>query len=165
MSTKILSSKTILAGLTLACLAWLAPATGALAEDPVRSFDDLVPVEGARVHMAYINPDADFGVFKRVAMLDPFVAFRSNWQRDQNRSRSRNIRAGDVERIKTDVAALFREVFIERLEAAGFEIVNEVGEDVLVLRPAIIDMDLTAPDTMRGGRSRTYTATTGAATL
>jgi hypothetical protein len=33
------------------------------------------------------------------------------------------------------------------------------------LRPAIIDLDITAPDIQRGGRSRTYTATTGAATL
>jgi hypothetical protein len=162
MGTKILRIKT---GLTLVCLALLAPAIGALAADPARSFDDLVPVEGARVHMAYINPDADFGVFKRVAVLDPFVSFRSNWQRDQNRSRTRNLRSGDVERIKTDVASLFRDVFIERLEAAGFEIVNETGEDVLVLRPAIIDLDVTAPDTNRAGRSRTYTANTGAATL
>jgi hypothetical protein len=40
-----------------------------------------------------------------------------------------------------------------------------VGEDVLILRPAIIDLDITAPDVGRQGRSRTYTATAGAATL
>lgn len=165
MSTKTLSIRGIVGGLALACLTLIVPATGALAEDAARSFDDLVPVKGARVYTAYINPEADFGAFKRVAILDPFVSFRSNWQRDQNRSRSRNLRSGDMERIKTDVAALFREVFVERLEAAGFEIVNETGEDVLVLRPAIIDLDVTAPDTRQAGRSRTYTANTGAATL
>jgi hypothetical protein len=115
--------------------------------------------------MAYIHPEADFSVFKRVAILEPFVAFRSNWQRDQNRSRSRNVRAGDVERIKADVADLLRDVFVERLQAAGFDVVNEAGDDVLVLRPAIIDLDVTAPDLRRAGRSRTYTATGGAATL
>ena len=129
------------------------------------SFDGLVAVEGSRVHMAYIDPDADFSVFERVAILDPHVAFRSNWQRDQNRSRSRNVRASDMERIKEDVAGLFKEVFTEQLEAAGFEVVNYAGEDVLVLRPAIIDLDVTAPDTRTAGRSRTYTAGTGAATL
>jgi hypothetical protein len=161
-----MSTKTLLAGLALAFLAGLAPATGALAEEQAPgTFDGLEPVKGARVAMAYVDPNADFSVFKRVAILDPFVAFRSNWQRDQNRSRTRNLRSSDVERIKTDVSALFRDVFIERLEAAGFEIVTESGEDVLVLRPAIIDLDVTAPETRTAGRSRTYTASAGAATL
>ena len=134
-------------------------------EEAAVSFDGLVAVEESRVHMAYIDPDADFSVFHRVAILDPHVAFRSNWQRDQNRSRSRNVRASDMERIKEDVAGIFKDVFTEQLEAAGFEVVNYAGEDVLVLRPAIIDLDVTAPDTRTAGRSRTYTAGTGAATL
>jgi hypothetical protein len=161
-----MSTKTLFAGLALAFLAGLVPATGALAEEQAQTtFDGLERVEDARVAMAYVDPNADFSVFKRVAILDPFVAFRSNWQRDQNRSRTRNLRSSDVERIKTDVSALFRDVFIERLEAAGFEIVTESGEDVLVLRPAIIDLDVTAPETRTAGRSRTYTASAGAATL
>ena len=43
--------------------------------------------------------------------------------------------------------------------------VNYADDDVLVLRPAIVDLDMTAPDTRTAGRSRTYTAGTGAATL
>ena len=137
------------------------------AEEPAvqPTFDNLVPVKGAKMSLAYIDPDADFSVFKRVAILEPFVAFRSNWQRDQNRSRSRNIRARDMERIKSDVATLFERVFTERLEAAGYEVVDGANEDVLLLRPAIIDLDITAPDTRTAGRSRTFTASTGAATL
>jgi len=130
-----------------------------------RTFDNLVAVEESSAAMAYIDPDADFSVFKRVAILEPFVAFRSNWQRDQNRSRSRNIRARDMERIKADVATLFERVFTERLEDAGYEVVDGANEDVLLLRPAIIDLDITAPDTRSAGRSRTFTASTGAATL
>ncbi len=145
----------------------LVPILGSAEEEEEEyvSFDGLVVVEGSRVHMAYIDPDADFSVFHRVSILDPHVAFRSNWQRDVNRSRSRNVRASDVERIKEDVAGMFKDVFTEQLEAAGFEVVNYAGEDVLVLRPAIIDLDVTAPDTRTAGRSRTYTAGTGAATL
>jgi hypothetical protein len=56
-------------------------------------------------------------------------------------------------------------VFSEQLEAAGFEIVNHAGDDVLVLRPAIVDLNVTAPDTRGAGRSRTYTSHAGAATL
>ena len=134
-------------------------------EEQMVSFDGLVAIEESSVHMAYIDPDADFSVFQRVAILEPHVAFRSNWQRDMNRSRSRNVRTSDMERIKEDVASLFKDVFTEQLEAAGFEIVNYSGDDVLVLRPAIVDLDVVAPDTRSAGRSRTYTARTGAATL
>lgn len=152
--------------LTSLCLMLLIGSATALAEDKESDrFDGLQPVADARVAMAYVDPDADFSVFKRVAILDPFVAFRANWQRDQNRSRGRNVRASDMERIKTDVAYLFRDVFIERLQAGGFEITYEAGDDVLVLRPAIIDLDIAAPDVRSPGRSRTYTATNGAATL
>ncbi len=137
-------------------------------DDEGISFDGLVPVEDARVASAFIDPDADFSVYERIAILDPFVAFKSNWQRDQNRDRrgSSRVSASDMERIKADVARLFKEVFIERLEADdGFEVVDGANYDVLLLRPAIIDLDITAPDTLSAGRSRTYAASTGAATL
>ena len=133
--------------------------------DPDVGWDGLVAVDSSNFAIKYIDPEADFGVFKRVGILEPYVAFRSNWQRDQNRSRSRNVRASDIERIKGDVADIFMDVFVEQLEAAGYEVVNYVGEDVLILRPAIIDLDISAPDTGRTGRSRTYTANAGAATL
>jgi len=129
------------------------------------SFDGLKPVDDSVVYMAYIDPEADFSVFQRVMILDPFVSFTSDWQRDQNRNRRRNIRASDMERIKTDTANLFRDIFTEQLEAAGYEIVHQADYDVLLLRPAIIDLNITAPDTMSAGRSRTLSATAGAATL
>lgn len=139
----------------------------AVAEDTASlSFDSLVPVEDASVAMAYIDPNADFSVFTRVMILEPYVAFRANWQRDQNRSRSRNIRTSDMDRIRTDMAAMFKQVFTERLEADdGFEVVDEADYDVLLLRPAIVDLDITAPDTNTAGRSRTFSASAGAATL
>jgi hypothetical protein len=146
----------------------LAATTTVLAQegDEEISFDGLERVEDSGVAMAYIDPEADFSAFERVVILEPFVAFRSNWQRDQNRSRSRNVRASDMERIKADVASLFKEVFTERLEADdGFEVVVAADYDVLLLRPAIIDLDITAPDVRTAGRSRTFTASTGAATL
>mgnify|MGYP001811656144 CR=1 FL=1 len=151
----------------LLSLALVAAAPVWSAEDAAvePTFDNLVPVKDAKMAMAYIDPEADFSVFKRVAILEPFVAFRSNWQRDQNRSRSRNISSRDMERIKSDVATLFERVFTERLEAAGYEVVEGANEDVLLVRPAIIDLNITAPDTRSAGRSRTLTASTGAATL
>ena len=130
-----------------------------------RTFDNLVEVENSSVAEAFIDPDADFSVFTRVAVLEPHVAFRTNWQRDQNRSRSGRVTVRDMERIKSDVATLFARVFTDRLESAGYEVVEVAADDVLVVRPAIIDLDITAPDTRTPGRSRSFTTTSGAATL
>ena len=158
----LLLIKPYLAALVLLAFALALPVH---AEDEERTYDNLAPVKDARVGMAYIDPNADFSVFQRVALLEPFVAFRANWQRDQNRQRTRNVSSRDMERIKEDVATLFERVFVERLEAAGYPVVENAADDVLVLRPAIIDLDITAPDTRTAGRSRSFTASTGAATL
>ena len=129
------------------------------------TFDNLVPVEGGRMQSSFLDPQADFSVFRRVAILNPAIAFRSNWQRDQNRSRSRNVSRRDMERIKEAAARLFQQVFSERLEAAGYTVTEEAGEDVLILRPAIIDLDVSAPDTRTPGMSQTFTTTSAAANL
>lgn len=139
----------------------------ALAEESNDLFENLEPIEDPRVATAYIDPDADFSVFKKVMVLDTFVAFRSGWQRDQRRgTRGVGVTASDMDRIKARVSELFNSVLIEQLEADnGFEIVDQAGDDVLLIRAAIIDLDVTAPDTMSPGRSTTYTASSGAATL
>ena len=139
----------------------------AQAEEGTSPFDNLVAVDDAQLAAAFIDPNADFSVFKRAMILDTFVSFRSGWERDQRRgTRSSRISANDIERIKTRVSELFNSVLIESLEADdGFEIVSEPDYDVLLIRAAIIDLDVTAPDTSSAGRSRTYTADSGAATL
>jgi hypothetical protein len=65
------SANTIFAGLT-ALSFFLIGAANALGQtsDEI-SFDGLERVDSSRVHIAYINPDADFSVFKRVAILEP----------------------------------------------------------------------------------------------
>lgn len=137
------------------------------AEQDGNTFDGLVAVEDAPVAVAYIDPEFDFSVFQRVYILDPHVAFQANWLRDQNRTRRGTNRVSnrDVERIQRDVASLFKDVFTDVLEEGGYEIAEGANADVLVLRPAIIDLDVSAPDTRSAGRSRTFTASAGAATL
>ena len=137
------------------------------AEEMATPFNNLVPVEDAQVAAAYIDPNADFSVFNRAMILDTFVSFRSGWERDQRRgTRGTRISSNDIERIKARVSELFNSVLIDVLEADdGFEVTSEPGYDVLLIRAAIIDLDVTAPDTSSAGRSRTYTADSGAATL
>lgn len=136
-------------------------------EVPEMTHDGLVLVADRAVAAAYVDPDADFGEYNKIMLLDCYVSFRKNWRRDQKRTGSMiSVTKSDMERIKTGVAELFHEVFTEELSKdGGYEIVDAAGEDVLLVRPAIIDLDVTAPDTSTPGRSRTYTTTSGAATV
>ena len=136
-------------------------------EVPEMTYDGLVLVADRKVAAAYVDPDADFGEYNKIMLLDCYVSFRKNWRRDQKRTGSMiSVSKGDMERIKTGVAELFHEVFTEELSKdGGYEIVDAAGEDVLLVRPAIIDLDVTAPDTSSPGRTRTYTASSGAATV
>lgn len=154
---------TVLGGL----LAIVLAVTAAAQENPATtSFDGLVKVDSAKAPMAYIDPDADFSVYRRIAIVEPYVAFRANWRRDQNLDYGKVVRDSDMERIKRDVASLFREVFIETLEADnGFEVVSAGGEDVLLVRPAIIELDITAPDLRSATRSANIITSAGSAVL
>lgn len=144
----------------------LAAPLAALAQDASSPFENLVRVDSSDVAVAYIDPNADFNVFNRVMLLDTFVSFRSGWERDQRRgSRGTRISPSDMERMKARVSELFNVVMIEALEADdGFEVVSEPDYDVLLIRAAILDLDVTVPD-QSTGMTRTYTANSGAATL
>jgi hypothetical protein len=156
-----------LAGKLLMPVFFLLAAAPALQAAEGDLFENLEPLEGAKAALVEIDPNADFGAYTKVKVLDTFVAFRSGWERDQRRTGSHMyINQNDVERIKAGVADLFKQVFTEVLEADnGYETVDESGEDVLLVRPAIIDLDINAPDIATTGRNRTYTTETGAATL
>jgi len=143
--------------------------SGALATDevPEKTHDGLELVEGTKLDAVYRLPGADFTPYQRVAILECAVAFRNNWQRDQNRDRrgGSRITPDDMDRIKSTLSEEFQKIFTEELEKGGYAVVDTGGEDVLVLRPAIINLDVAAPDIMEPGRTRTFSATAGQMTL
>ena len=124
----------------------------------------LVP-NSKKMAVVYAEPGANLSQYERVYLVDPYVAFKKNWQRDQNRTYTNKIRTSDMDRIKIDVSKLFMEVFTEELENGGYTLATERAEDVLIIKPAIIDLDVTAPDTRSAGRVDTYTRTAGSMTL
>jgi hypothetical protein len=101
-------------------------------------------------------------------MLDPTeVAFRKDWLKNMNdtRSMSRRIDDSEAAKIRAAAASNFSDVWIKALEKAGYQVVTTPGPDVLRLSPAIANLYINAPDTMEAGRVRTYTAEAGEATL
>lgn len=165
-------SRAILTTGLVAVLAAGLPTGALLAQEdsmPETSFDGLELVPESRAAVSYVRPDTDFSVYNQIMLLDCYVAFAKNWQRDFNRqslSLSGRVSDKDVTRMKTDMAKLFKDVFIEELsEVGGYPQSEAPAENVLLIRPAIIDLKVTAPDTRSADQSYTFVNSAGAATL
>ncbi len=151
------------------CAALCLVAFTAMAADS-GSWDGLVQVKPKRLDAVFLLPGADFRVYSKI-MMDPVeVAFEKNWLRDYNREAStlsQRLTDEDVQKMLQAAREGFTEIFTEAYREAGMELVTAPGPDVLRLRPGVVDLFVTAPDTSMSspGRSRTYTVEAGHATL
>ena len=150
---------TLLLGLAVASPAWAKKSLPEVNDEGMELVND------TRNTTVYADPGADLGIYNRILLLDATVAFKKNWKRDQNRGDPLKVRDRDMVKIKDDVATVFREVFTEELLDGGYELTEEAGEDVLLVKPAIIDLDVFAPDIQRASRTMTYSESAGEMTL
>ena len=133
---------------------------------PEVTVDGLHRVPDSKLAIVYAEPGADLAQYERIQLMDAYVAFKKNWARDRRfNSVGLGVTSRDIEKIKNNLAKEFQEVFRKTLEEGGYEVVDESAEDVLLVRPAIINLDVNAPDRMSAGGSRTYTSTAGEMTL
>ena len=129
-------------------------------------WDGLVRQPGTRLAGVFVKPDAEIATYSSFLIAPASVQFARNWDPNRGgRSLSRRLDAGDIGAIKNDLASMLDEIFREELAAGGYQVVTEAGPDTLLVIPAIVDLYVTAPDTLTPGRSRTYTANSGRMTL
>jgi Protein of unknown function (DUF3313) len=149
----------------------IALAFSAIAKEeiPETTPEGLVLMKDTKARVVYARPGATLDQYTKVALLDCYVAFKKNWDRDYNRdqiSLGNRVTTDDMERIKKAVADEFRKVFTEELqEKGGYQIVDVAGEEVLIVRPAIVNLDVTAPDLNSASRTHTAVASAGEMTL
>lgn len=137
---------------------------------PDHTDDGLDRVKSRKVDALYKKEGADLKPYTKVRIEDCSVAFRKNWMRDQNSDRvgvSNRIKTEDMNKIQDGLAEIFREEFTKELQDGGYQVVEEDGEDVLLLQPAIVDLDVSAPDIgmRQPGMVTTYTTSAGEMTL
>ena len=168
MFHSMFKGKTVLQAGIIAASLFLATVAAAKEDLPEIDSDGLHLVKDSKVRILYAKPGIDLGQFDKVMILDAFVDFKKGWERDYNMDQlglSGRVSDKDLERIKADLAAEFRKVFTETLTENGHEVADTEGAGVLLLRPAIINLDVTAPDTMRSSRGNTWVESAGEMTL
>ena len=135
---------------------------------PEVSSDGLHLIKKSKVRVAYAKPGMTLDKYSKVKILDCFVQFQKNWERDYNMNEvglSGRVTNMEAETIKKRLAAEFNKVFTRELTKAGHEVVDEVGPDVLLLRPALINVEVSAPDIPTAGMTTTFIASAGQMTL
>lgn len=154
-----------LAAALAACVLAVGAVAGA-AESP-DNWDGLVQIKPKRMDLVYVLPGADFRPYTRVMLDKTEVAFRKDWLKNMNDTRSVSRRIDDEQAAKIMAAASanFSDVWTKALQKSGYPVVTAPGPDVLRVSTAIVDLYINAPDTMEAGRVRTYTAEAGEATL
>lgn len=155
---------------TLVSLALLFATVSAMAKSdfPAVSHDGLKLIPNTQMLAVYMKPGADLSKYDKVAILDAYVAFRKNWQQEHNEQEplEQRVSEKDMQEIRKRVATEFKREFIKVLSTeGGHQTVESAGKGVLILRPAIINLDVTAPDLMSPGIETTFVASAGSMTL
>lgn len=162
MTRPIFSS--LRAAIALLVLASLLVACAGLRSYPAVTEEGLPRQASDLFDAFYRDPSAALADYRRIRLADCDVSFRKNWQRDQNVQRASVYRVTDedVERIRTMVATDCRRVFAKELaEEGAYEIVEESGAGVLLLRPTIVDLDINAPDLKVPARNTNFVTSAG----
>jgi hypothetical protein len=135
---------------------------------PEVSPEGLHLLHNTKVKIAYVRPGVTLNKYTKVNILECYVDLAKNWQRDYNLNRvglSGRVSDRFAEEIKRSLAEQFRDVFTKELTKAGRQVVTGTGPDVLLLRPALIHVRVTAPDVARPGISSSYVRSAGGMTL
>lgn len=158
----MLKGTVLLVGLLLTSIGWAD-------KYPDTTAEGLPRVASERLDAVYWREGVTLAEYSKIMIAACEVSFRKNWQRDQNRTRSgpgQRVTTEDMDRIRADLAERFQVIFTEVLEEDGqYQVVSEPGPDVLLLRPAITDLDVYAPDLMAPGSIKTLTTEAGRMTL
>ncbi len=154
-------------GLGAATASW--PAFAAQDGPPQVSKDGLQLTKQTGTRLVYKRPGATFSQYKRVAILDCAVEFSKDWLKNYNSSQvdpARRIGQNDLDRARASLSAQFKKIFTDELaNKGGYQVSANAAPDVIVLRPALINIQVSAPDLMAPGRGSTFVQESGQMTL
>jgi hypothetical protein len=136
---------------------------------PTKAPAGLQEVISAEFDILYIKPGFQPGNYGKLAIAEPQIVMDDSWERKY----SKQLNARDLKRIETSTTKMLREQFGEKLGASnGYAIVEKPDVDngaqstgVLLLKPAMLDLHLNAPDLSTPGLKDEWIRSAGNATL
>jgi len=154
-----------------ACVLALAFAlTGSLAAtlqdaNAAMSRDGLEPIQIKNLDLAYARPGSTLAPYKRVRLDPVAVEFHRQWNPERTGSRLK-LTSQDKENIRVAVAEIVQDEFAKEMQRGGaYPVTSDAGNDVLVIKPRIVNVYLNAPDAGNSARTRTFVSTAGEMTL
>lgn len=132
-------------------------------EKPPENWDGLERRKVKGLDNVYVRPNVQFTPYKSVQLEPTQVEFQNNWEKSFDISDRPT--AGEMQKIKDKLAELMRKGYTEELVKHGYTIVEAPAEDTLLVRTAIINLFINAPDLNNPGITRSYTTSAGSMTL
>lgn len=129
--------------------------------------EGLERIEVRGVDAVYRRPGANLTGYNKLLVRPAAVEFSRNWKPERDSTLYR-MNEPDRDAIRQGLAQMFAEVMVKELQTeGGYQLVSEAAADVLEVRPAIVNLYITAPDVsmQTAGRVRTYSADAGEMTL
>lgn len=171
MSTDVRKMRSLGAICWVVVMLAMSPLASAVAKEdpPPVSPDGLQLQKSTKSRLVYVKPGATFTQYDKFAILECYVEFEKDWEKDYNASHmglEGRLTDKDVERMKTGLAEEFKKEFTRELQdKGGYQVVDQAAPDVLVLRPALINVEVNAPDVMSADIGRTIVRSAGQMTL
>jgi hypothetical protein len=156
-------------GLMAAAALLLAAPAMADQQWPAKSPEGLTLQKSSPHGAVYVREGADLGQYRSVGLLECLVQFAKDWATDYNENEpdlNLQITPEVEKRIQSFLSAEFNKVFVEELSKNGdFQIVTQQAPGVLMLRPALLNVEVTAPDMNTAQPSLEMVASAGQMTL
>jgi hypothetical protein len=135
--------------------------------DELSLHEGLQRVDSKTADSVFRRPDAKMSTYTKLLLRPITVQFAKNWEPESSGSALYRMHEPDREKIRSELAEVFADVFRKELEKGGYPMVAEPAQDVLEIQAAIVNLYITAPDVSMdvSGRSRVYTSDAGHMTL
>jgi uncharacterized protein DUF3313 len=162
-------NRTALLALLFAGLAAGCATPTEVPQAPKAGPDGLMLASSGRVDQLYLRPGSDIAGYRKV-LLDPVaVELNSDWVRQRHGSNYRiqptYPRYKDTEEVTRETAAAVSTSLAKAFRAAGLEVVEAPGADVMRVSAKVTDLFINAPDVVSPGYTKNATRDAGDAYL
>jgi len=134
----------------------LALVAGCAADRPPEEMTDdgLVRVPSRSAGGVYRAPDVSFLPYRRIILEPPSISFVKDWLENHP-----EVSPAEFARIRAESVQMFRDEFArEFVERGPYKFADDPAPDVLLVIPAIEDLNIMAPDAGVAPGERTYTS-------